>query len=156
MRRVTLALVICLSMATNIFAATNQEMTSEQSKQLVKDAVSYALENMDPAMDYSKYVSPDFINLIDGNRFTYPQWVEHQKHIKKMVKSMRPTFDLLVAEGDQVAAIFRIHIVKKDGSELEVKDMGFFKIKNHKFVYVEELTRLVSGDQKNKDIGSTK
>ena len=107
-------------------------------------------------MDYSRYVSKDFVNPIDGNQFNYEQWVAHQKNIKAMVKSMKPTFDLMVAEDNHVAAIYRIHIVKKDGSELEVKDMGFFEIKNRKIVYVEELTRLLKGNEKDKNIGSTK
>lgn len=138
--------------------ATNsdQPMSPEEAKQFVKNAVIYALENKDPNMDYSKYVSKDFINPIDGNTFNYQQWVTHQKHIKSLVKSMKPTFDLMVAEGNHVAAIFRVHLIKNDGTELEVKDMGFFKIKDHKIVYVEELTRLIKGAQKDKNIGSTK
>lgn len=111
---------------------------------------------MDPNLDYSKYVAKDFKNPIDGEIFNYDQWVTHQKHIKELVKSMKPTFDLMVAEGDHVAAIFRIHLIKKDGSVLDVKDMAFFKIKNHKIVYVEELTRLLNGSEKDKTIGSTK
>lgn len=73
-----------------------------------------------------------------------------------MVKSMKPVFDLMVAEEDHVAAIFRVQIIKKDGSELEVKDMGFFHIKNHKIDYVEELSRLIKGSEEDKNIGSTK
>lgn len=137
-------------------AAEDQQLSPQEAKQFVKDAVIYALETMDPKMDYSKYVSKEFVNLIDDNKFNYEQWVTHQKNIKAMMKSMKPTFDLMVAEGNQVAAIFRIHLIKKDGTELEVKDMGFFKIKNHKIVYVEELTRLIKGNEKDKNIGSTK
>src|SRR3990167_5353038 len=139
----------------NTFAA-DQTMSPDEAKQFVKTAVSYALENMSPDMDYSKYVSKDFINPIDGNTFNYEQWVTHQKHIKEMVKSMKPTFDVMVAEGNNVAAIFRVHLVKKDGTELEVEDMGFFKIKDHKIVYVKELTRLLKGPEGEKNIGATK
>lgn len=140
----------------NVYAASSQTLTPEAAKQLVKDAVIYALENRDPNMDYSKYVSKDFVNPIDGNTFNYEQWVAHQKNIKAMVKSMKPTFDLMVAEGNYVAAIFRIHLIKNDGTELEVKDMGFFEIKDHKIVSVKELTRLISGPEADKNIGSTK
>ncbi len=38
---------------------------------------------------------------------------------------------------------------------LEVKDMAFFTIKNGKIVYCEELTRLIEGNKKDKNIGST-
>ena len=125
------------------------------SKQFVKEAVVYALENHDSNMDYSKYVSKSFVNPIDGNVFNYQQWVTHQKHIKSMVKSMTPKFNLMVAEGNNVAAIYNIDIVKNDGSKLTVKDMAFFKIKNNKVVYCEELTRLVKGSETDKNIGST-
>lgn len=151
--------IVCI--ATTLFIPIENSyaqgtMTAEEQKQLVKNAVIYALETRDPNMDYSKYVAKDFINPIDGNVFNYDQWVTHQKNIKKIVKSMQPTFDLLVAEGNHVAAIYRINIIKNDGSKLEVKDMAFFTIKNQKISYCEELTRLIKGDQKDKDIGSTK
>lgn len=154
-----ISLLLCgvyVILFSSAFAAENKQMSSQEAKQFVKDAVIYALENMDTNMDYSKYVSKNFVNPIDGNKFNYEQWVTHQKNIKKMVKSMKPTFDLLVAEGNHVAAIFRVHIIKKDGSELEVKDMAFFKIEDHKIIYVEELTRLIRGNEKDQNIGSTK
>ena len=146
----------CFFSCLPAYAAENQTLSPQEAKQLVKDAVVYALENRDPNMDYSKYVSKDFINPIDGNVFNYEQWVEHQKHIKAMMKSMRPTFDLLVAEGNQVAAIFRIKLIKNDGAELEVLDMAFFEIKDYKIIYVKELTRLLKGPPENQNIGSTK
>ena len=148
--------VILINLLLKCYAAENLQMSAEKSKQLVKDAVIYALENMDPNMDYSKYVSKNFINHVDDNVFNFNEWVKHQKDIKAIVKSMKPTFDLLVAEKDYVAAIYRIHIIKKDGSELDVKDMGFFKIKNHTIVYVDELTRLINGNKEDSNIGSMK
>ena len=147
----TMLAVFLLVIFSNAYA-----MDSTQSKQFVKDAVIYALENKDPNMDYSKYVSKDFSNPIDGNTFNYEQWVTHQKHIKAMTKSMTPKFDLMVAEGDNVAAIYHINIIKNNGSRLVVKDMAFFKIKNNKVVYCEELTRLIKGSEDDKNIGSTK
>ncbi|MDX2163919.1 MAG: hypothetical protein SFW07_00705 [Gammaproteobacteria bacterium] len=148
--RAVLALIL-FALCSNLYA-----MTSDESKQFVKDAVVYALTNKDPNMDYSKYVSKSFKNPIDGNVFNYQQWVAHQKHIKSLVKSMKPTFDEMVAEGNNIAAIYHIDIVKNDGSKLVVKDMAFFKLKNNKVVYCEELTRLIKGKVKDKNIGSTK
>ncbi len=145
---------VLLLLITN-FAYANDSLKDNEQKKLVRDAVRYALENKDPNMDYSKYVSPKFINPIDGKVFNYEQWVTHQKNIKAMVKSMKPTFDVMVSEGNRVATIFHIDIVKNDGSKLSVKDMAFFTIENNKIVYVEELTRLIKGDPKDKNIGST-
>lgn len=144
------AVILILSSST--FA--NTQMSSIQAKQFVKTAVIYALENRNP--DYSKYVSKDFVNYVDKNTFNYQQWVQHQKNIKKIVKSMHPTFIRMVAEGNNVAAVYMIHLVKNDGSTLDVKDMGVFVIKNNKVVLVDELTHLMQGNEADKDIGSTK
>lgn len=131
------------------------EMSASEVKVFVKNAITYALENKNPKMDYGKYVSPNFVNRVDGNVFNFNQWVTHQKHIKAITQSMKPRFDWIVAEGNNVAVIFYIDLVKKDGRLLTVKDMAFFKIQNHKVIYVEELTRLVKGALKDKNIGST-
>jgi hypothetical protein len=157
MNRVKKAILLLMFMLplSNAFAV-GHEISNAESKALVKRAVIYALENRDPNMDYGKYVSKSFINPIDGNTFNFTQWVTHQKNIKKMVKSMKPIFDTLVAENNQVAAIYRIKLVKNDGSKLVVKDLAFFKIKQNKIVYCEELTQLVKGNSKDKNIGSTK
>ncbi|HEV2613960.1 MAG TPA: hypothetical protein VGV92_04550 [Gammaproteobacteria bacterium] len=147
----TILALLLLVISSNVYA-----MDATQSKQFVKDAVVYALENKDPNMDYGKYVSHDFVNPIDGKVFNYQQWVTHQKHIKAMVKSMTPKFDWMVADGDNVATIFYITIIKNNGEKLVVKDLAFFKINHDKVVYCEELTRLIKGNVKNKNIGSTK
>lgn len=68
---------------------------------------------------------------------------------------MKPVFSLMVAENNHVAAIYKIDLIKQDGTQLEVKDMAFFTIKNNKIIYCEELTQLVKGDKKDKNIGST-
>lgn len=147
----TIFALILLVMFSNVYA-----MTPDESKQFVKTAVTYVLENKDPNMDYSKYVSKKFTNPIDGNVFNYKQWVVHQKHIKSLVQSMTPVFDEMVAEGNSVAAIYHINIIKNNGDKLVVKDMAFFKIENNKVMYCEELTRLIKGDKANKNIGSTR
>lgn len=154
--KLLLTIIITMQISTTLAISPQPELSPTEAKQLVKDAVIYALETRDPNMDYSKYVASNFINPIDGNVFNYSEWVQHQKDIKSQIKSMTPTFDSMIAEGNQVAAIFHIKLIKNDGSELEVKDMAFFKIENRKIVYVEELTRLVKGDVRDKNIGSTK
>jgi ABC-type antimicrobial peptide transport system ATPase subunit len=104
--------VISLSLCTSAYSS--QTLSPDAAKQLVKTAVTYVLENPNPDMDYSKYVSKDFINPIDGNTFNYDQWVTHQKNIKNMLKSMKPTFNFMMTEGNNIFAIYHIKLIKKD------------------------------------------
>ena len=69
---------------------------------------------------------------------------------------MKPTFISMIAEGNTVAAVYRIHLIKNDGSEMDVKDIAFFVIKNNKLIFVDELTHMMKGNEKDKEIGSMK
>lgn len=151
-------LILIISLITSSFAHSSSQLSRAEAKAFVKKAVIYALETRGPNMDYGKYVSKNFINHVDSNTFNFEQWKQHQKDIKKKVKSMVPHFNdsEMVAEGNQVAAVYYIDLVKNDGSKLRVKDIALFRFQNGKVTYVDELTHLIKGDIKDKDIGSTK
>jgi hypothetical protein len=156
--RYSARLFCLLLLALFLNACNNQNFQNppEDSKQFVKTAVIYALETRDPNMDYSKYVSKNFINHVDSNTFDFKQWVTHQKNIKSLIKSIKPDFKYMVSDGTNVAAVYFIHLIKNDGSELDVKDIAYFRIKDHKIIYVDELTHLITGNQADKNIGSLK
>lgn len=155
-QKLILLVAISLSHLSLGYALEKTSLSPAESEALVKKAVKYALLNRNPDLDYGRYVAKNFVNVVDGNTFNFEEWVAHQKHIKSITTSMRPIFKWIIAKEDEVAVLFHIHLTKSDGSQLEVKDMGFFKIKNHKIVYVEEITRLVKGDESDKNIGSMK
>jgi hypothetical protein len=80
----------------------------------------------------------------------------HQKNIKSLIKSMTPDFKYMVSDGTHVAAVYFIYLTKNDGSKLGVKDIAYFTLKDHKIIYVDELTHLIKGNQADKNIGSMK
>lgn len=135
-------------------AAASQQMTPAELKQFMKEAIVYAVENMDPHMDYGKYVASDYIQHIDGETFNFNQWAQHMRDIKLQMKSQSISFDDAIAEGDKVTIVGTFYGVKKDGSEVSVKMMGIFTIKNHKVVYGDELTHLLTGNAADENIGS--
>ncbi len=149
-KAISLFTLIFMLPLTTAFAT----MSAEQSKAFVQRAVIYALQNK--PINYGKYASLDLIVHVDGNTFNFVQWVKHLNDIKKEAQSIQPTFLQMIAEDNHVATIFKVNIVKTDGSKLEIKDLAFFEIKDNKIIYVDELTRLTKGDLKDKDIGSLK
>lgn len=131
-------------------------MKPDDAKQLVIDAVNYALENMDPNMDYGKYVSRKFINTIDDKHFNFEQWVQHIKNIKAVVQSMRATFACIVSDGNNVFASYHVKSIKKDGGEINVKDLAHFVIEDGKIIYCDELTKLMQGGEEDAGFASMK
>jgi len=129
-------------------------MTPEQAKQFVIDAVIYALENRDPNLDYSKYVSENFVNTIDDKRFNFQEWTQHLENIKAIVTSIKPTFDCIISDGKNVFASYHVKSVKPNGEEIVVKDLGHFVIEDGKIVYCDELTKLIQGGQNDHGFAS--
>jgi hypothetical protein len=125
----------------NSYASDLQPMSPDESKQFIKNAIEYSMGNMDPNMDYSKYISTSFIKHGDGKKLNFEQWVKRQKEIKAAGTLRKPIFSYIIADGDRVGTMYRVHITTKDGTESDVMDLEFFKIKNHKVIEVDELTR---------------
>lgn len=137
-------------MSFRAFADQNQTMTPEQSRQWIQQALHYGFA-MDTS-DYSKYMSNQYIEHIDGQIFNYQQWLHHMLDLKGMMKSYQLSFDEIVAEGDQIATSYVVHATKKDGTKLDIRIIAIFKIQNGKMIYCDELTHLLNGPASEKNL----
>ena len=134
-------LVILLLMTPLSFAAP---MSSTESKQWLQEALHYGFDMK--TEDYTKYISTDYIEHIDGKVFSFEQWAHHMQELKKMMQSYKLTFDEIVVEQDQIATSYVVHATKKDGKKLDIRIIAIFKIKDNKMVYCDELTHILSGE----------
>ncbi|WP_277640849.1 hypothetical protein [Wolinella succinogenes] len=110
-----------------------------------------------PVLDLSlveRYVSPDYVQMVDGAILDYSGFIEHLKKQKEIVKSMKVEFLALVQEGEIVFSNHVVKVEKKDGSYLEVKVIAQFTLFENRLIRCDELTRLLLGDKKDQDIGS--
>lgn len=137
-------------MSCKVFADQNQPMTPEQSKQWIQQALHYGFA-MDTT-DYSKYMSNEYIEHIDGQTFNYHQWLHHMLDLKSMMKSYSLSFDEIVTEGNQIATSYVVHAIKKDGTKLDIRIIAIFKIQNGKMIYCDELTHLLNGPASEKNL----
>jgi hypothetical protein len=132
--------------------AKNQSMTPAQMHTWIQQALHYGF-NMQTT-DYTKYMSTDYVEHIDGKVFNFKQWLHHMNGLKGLMKSYTLTFDEIVAEKNQLAASYVVHATKKDGSKLDIRIIAIFKIKNGKMIYCDELTHVINGAPSDKNIGS--
>ncbi|WP_419768642.1 hypothetical protein [Arcobacter sp.] len=101
-----------------------------------------------------KYISSEYIQIVDGNILDYDGFVNHMKKQKEVIESLDVEF-LTIAEDNE--NIFTNHIVtavKKDGQTVKVKVIAQFVIKNNLLVKCDELTHMLSGKEEDRDIGS--
>jgi hypothetical protein len=132
--------------------AQNQSMTPDQMHLWIQEALHYGFDMK--TTDYTKYMSTDYVEHIDGKVFNFKQWLHHMNGLKDLMQSYTLTFDEIVAEGEQIATSYVVHATKKDGSKLDIRIIAIFKIKDGKIIYCDELTHVINGNQGDKEIGS--
>lgn len=132
--------------------AQDQSMTSGQMNSWIQEALHYGFDMH--TTDYTKYMSTDYVEHIDGKVFNFTQWLHHMNGLKGIMKSYTLTFDEIVAEKDQIATSYVVHATKKDGNTLDIRIIAIFKIKDGKMIYCDELTHVINGLPSDQEIGS--
>lgn len=101
-----------------------------------------------------KYFDPEYIQEVDGKKLDYTQFCKHVRLQKETISTMSIDFQTLVAEGN---VLFSNHVVSgitKDGRSGKFRVIAEFHFKNQKIIYCNELTHMISGDEKDRDLGS--
>lgn len=141
---------IMMSLASVDYADTTKEMTPQQKKEWIKEALHYGF-NMSTT-DYTRYMSENYLEHIDGKTFNFEQWLHHMTGIKKLMKSYELRFNEIVVEGENIAASYDVQATKINGEKLVIRVIAIFKIKDGKMVYCDELTHLLEGSDLDKHL----
>jgi anion-transporting ArsA/GET3 family ATPase len=118
-------------------------VSQDEAKKWIQEAIHYGF-NMQ-TVDYTKYMSDQYVEHIDGKVFDFQQWLHHMTGIKDQMKSYKIEFDDVVYNENKIAASYRLFADQKKGGELEVKIMAIFTIKDKKMIFCDELTHLLKG-----------
>ncbi len=135
--------------------AMKSEIRQEMNKILLKEAIQKGLVNMNatPA-EFHPYYSKDYIQNVDGKTLNYAEFLAHMDDLHKTLESLKIEFLDMLAEGDKVATRHIAHATKKDGKKVEVLVVAVFGFQAGKIISCDELTHLVKGEGKDRDIGS--
>lgn len=107
--------LVCLAYSNLLLGAVppSPQMTH---KDVVHGFFRDIIENpeVDPTV-VAKYLTPDYVQYVDGVRLDYPGFIEHMTELKRVTKSTRVTFKHLVAEGEAIATVHQPHSITKKG-----------------------------------------
>ncbi|TWV99906.1 nuclear transport factor 2 family protein [Chitinophaga pinensis] len=124
-------------------------------KALVKEAFSKVL--IDPAFNeemIARYFDPSYRQLVDGKELNYEQFVAHMAMVKQRTTRLEFLYNTVIEEGN---VVFTNHIVtatKPNGEIVRTHLIAEFHIANGKITYCSELSRLLSGGDEDRDLGS--
>ena len=102
----------------------------------------------------AKYVSPSYIQTVDGVTLNYDGFIAHMRKQKEVIASLSVEFLAMVAECDILFTNHVVTVQKKDSSVIQIKVIAQFVFEDNRLIRCDELTRLLSGNHEDRDIGS--
>jgi ketosteroid isomerase-like protein len=101
-----------------------------------------------------RYFSPAYVQHVDGRTLNFAGFRDHVRELKKILTNLRFTVEHMVAEGDKVMEIHRVQGDKRAGGSFAVRLFSLWIIQDGKIVLCDEISRLESGGEEDRDLGS--
>ncbi|MGY0036794.1 nuclear transport factor 2 family protein [Pedobacter sp. NJ-S-72] len=124
-------------------------------KSRLKEVFSEVLESPVYNEDLvKKHFSQNYIQHVDGKTLYFEGFIQHMKALKKDKPAIQIDIKTLVQEGSTVFSNHLVNVITKENGESQVQVIGEFRFEGDQICYCDELSHLVSGDPKDRDLGS--
>ncbi|MDR3346288.1 MAG: nuclear transport factor 2 family protein [Campylobacteraceae bacterium] len=125
------------------------------NKQFIKTFFEKVLETEEYNDDFIRNsVDKDYIQRVDGKSLGYEEFVQHIKLLKTKISTCTIEFLTLVEEGEIVFSNHIVSLTLKNGKQGKSHVIAEFRIRDGKLYYCDELTFLIEGSEKDKNLGS--
>jgi hypothetical protein len=101
-----------------------------------------------------RYFSKDYRQYVDGKELDLKGFYQHIKVQKETLAAVHIEFKTIAQENEIVFTNHLVHIKTKEGRMAIVHVIAEFHLYNNKIIYCNELTRLLRGDERERDVGS--
>ncbi len=130
------------------------ELSKEQARVLVQNAVASLLDPQQDTESLSRYFAPDYVQDVDGAHLDFNDFIDHARTLKASLRWGRATIETLIVSGDTIADVHVIDAEKTNGDTIRIRVIAFFTLTDGKIARVDELTHLLQGDDADRDMGS--
>ncbi|PWU07063.1 MAG: hypothetical protein C5B47_06660 [Verrucomicrobia bacterium] len=123
--------------------------------------VSYVLKQLERLHTTSlsklfSYFADDYSQCADGHELNYQEFVQHIHALQKTTTCLVVNIVAISGENNDVLTHHRVTATQLNGTQSEIEFFAHFTVMNGKIIRCEELSRLLSGDPRDKDLGSRK
>lgn len=101
-----------------------------------------------------QYLHPEFIQYVDGETLNLYDCLTHARSVKASMKSGKITFEHVIGEGNKVCTVHIAESITNGGNAVKFKVIAYFELKDNKIRLFDELTRMIDGDDTDRDITS--
>mgnify|MGYP000897063557 CR=1 FL=1 len=122
--------------------------------------ITQALEALISRPEHDEHAIKSFFaahyrQTVNGIELDYDNFIAHMARLKQIVESMALTILAIAQQGNHVLTHHRVEISKRDGEHAITEVFARFTLENKRIVSCYELTRLISGNEEDKRLGST-
>ena len=129
---------------------------------MLKEALRSLFENIyqpqvDPEKFIQKHVSTNYVQIVDGHRINYSDFVAHIIKQRLVIKDVSFNFIYLIEENDSVASLHRVLATKIDDNKKIISEVhAFFQFKDGMLMSCNERTKIIQGSHEDEDLGRRK
>lgn len=127
----------------------------EYYKELVKQSFKAVVEDMDyNEAVIERYFDAHYRQRVDGKELDFKGFCQHMKVQKQTLAAVHVDFKTIAQENNIVFTNHLVTIQTREGRSAVIQVIAEFRIQNDKVIYCDELTHLLSGDERERDLGS--
>ncbi|OSN02976.1 hypothetical protein AU510_16060 [Lonsdalea britannica] len=123
--------------------------------QIVMNALQEIINNPEHNEErIAVYFSPDYQQQVDGKHLGYDEFVKHMGLLKTKTRRMTLSVLSIVAEGETVFTHHEVKVEKGEGRDSLFEVLAHYRLSSDKIVSCQELTRMIYGENSDRNLGS--
>ncbi len=104
-----------------------------------------------------KYFSPQYRQRTDGEWLSRSEFLEHAAHLRSLLVEASVVIHQALRDGNQISSRHTVRATKQDGGQVESDVYLFGELDDQdRFLYIDELTRMVAGGEADRDLGRSR
>ncbi len=100
------------------------------------------------------FFTPDYRQTVNGIDLDYDNFVTHMAKLKQVTRTMKVNILAIAQQGNHVLTHHLVTVIKTNGEQAQTEVFACFTLENGRIAACQELTRLISGAEEDKMLGS--
>lgn len=123
------------------------------NRRIVLEALAIISEPAHSPERIARWFAPDYQQQVDGNVLDYAQFLIHMAALKTLTRRMTIDVKAIADSGETVLTHHQVSVTKQDGQTSLIEVLAHFQCRKGRIVRCDELTRLLTGDPADADLG---
>ncbi|MCP1215950.1 nuclear transport factor 2 family protein [Acetobacter orientalis] len=128
-------------------------MSLHHNKRILREMFAAFTDFTVPLDRVLAFMTPDYRQCVDGQDMTLTDFQTHTQALRNALCRLSIDIQHCVCEGDKAATVHVAHAIRHSGTESLIKVVAFYRFRAGRICLVDELTHVLQGHGKDKNLG---